>query len=124
MPVTEQEKALAKMLGCRIVEGHDPRGAPCRCGVHPPVPVMKLLLANHPRIDRCIGDGSDPDDVALLLTQAGCKVELVKFISPGFSHNGEHCEGSPYYRVRDVETGRWFVVEAGSGFVFLAESTP
>ena len=131
--INEGEQVLAKILGCSIVEGHDPRGAPCRglaCHGHPPVPFTKVVgVSSHAgtlsgALAESLGMGADPDDLAFLLTRAGRKVELVKFLSPGFTQDGESRDGSAYYRVRDVPTGRWYIIEAGSGLVFLADGVP
>jgi hypothetical protein len=52
----------------------------------------------------------DPDDLLIALRSRGIKAELVQCCPP---------KGAAYWRVRDAETRRWYVIESRSGLVWL-----
>jgi hypothetical protein len=58
------------------------------------------------------GGGRDIDDQALILSRLGYEVDLVQVQEQG------GC------RLRDRKTGQWFVVEEGTGNVFLVSTHP
>jgi hypothetical protein len=94
------ERMIAESIGCGLVEGQEP-----------PKPILKMIPHTGWNANESLG-GRNPDDLAYLLVRAGRNVELVRF----------EAEHRPYYRVRDVPTGRWYVVEELTGYVFLVSS--